>query len=99
MYYLGDKWSLQIFHGLEHEDELKGEMKKWGNIHFEKMGVDNITKIEYNNLLKSSDFWKRVKGDKVLIFQSDAILLREGIEEFLKYDEPLHHHQNEKQVE
>jgi len=86
MYYLSDKWSLQIFHGLEHEDELKGEMKNWGNVHFENMGVDNITKIEYNNLLKSPDFWKRVKGDKVLIFQSDAILLREGIEEFLEYD-------------
>jgi hypothetical protein len=65
MYYLGDKWSLQIFHGLEHEDELKGEMKNWGSIHFENMGTDNITKVEYNNLLKSPDFWKKVKGEKV----------------------------------
>lgn len=86
MYYLGEEWSLQIFHGLEHEDELKGEMKKWGSIHFENMGVNNISKIEYNNLLKSPEFWKKVKGEKVLIFQSDAILLRKGIEEFLDYD-------------
>ena len=86
MYYLGDKWSLQIFHGLSHEDELKGELKKWGSIHFENMGVDNISKIDYNNLLKSPDFWKKIKGEKVLIFQSDSILLRKGIEEFLSYD-------------
>jgi hypothetical protein len=86
MYYLGNKWSLQVFHGLEHEAELKGEMKSWGNVHFESMGINNITKIEYNNLLKSPSFWERVKGEKVLIFQSDSILLRNGIEEFLKYD-------------
>ena len=82
MFYLGNKWSLQVFHGLEHEEELKGEMKSWGDVHFESMGVDNITKIEYNNLLKSPSFWNKVKGEKVLIFQSDAILLRKGIEEY-----------------
>lgn len=40
---------------------------------------------EYNNLLISYDFWN-IPYDKVLIFQHDSMLLREGIDEFLQYD-------------
>ncbi len=82
MFYLGDKWSLQVFHGLEHEEELKGEMKSWGNVHFESMGVDNITKIEYNNLLKSPSFWNKVKGEKVLIFNLTQFFLERVLRSF-----------------
>jgi hypothetical protein len=41
---------------------------------------------DYNNLFKSYEFWDNMPYEKVLIFQVDSKLLREGIEEFLDYD-------------
>lgn len=40
----------------------------------------------YNRLLTSERLWKNLPADKVLIFQHDSMLLRDGIEEFLKWD-------------
>ncbi len=40
----------------------------------------------YNRLLTSERLWKSLPADKVLIFQQDSALLREGIEEFLEWD-------------
>jgi hypothetical protein len=40
----------------------------------------------YNNILKSSDFWKSIKSIKTLIIQDDGVLLRQGIERFMEYD-------------
>jgi hypothetical protein len=36
--------------------------------------------------METVDFWKKVKGKKTLIFQTDSLLLRDGIDEFLNYD-------------
>jgi hypothetical protein len=41
---------------------------------------------KYNKLLKSIKFCDSLPYDKVLIFQTDSRLLREGIEEFLEWD-------------
>ena len=52
------------------------------------------TEQEYNLLLTSKEFWEQIPFDKVLIFQHDSLLLREGIEDFLQYDfvgAPLYH--------
>lgn len=89
MFYLSDskeKWGLQIFHGTENEGFINEFTKNWKNIKLSNLGVDNLSKQEYNNLLMNSMFWEKVYGDKVLIFQNDSILLRNGIDDFLKYD-------------
>lgn len=42
---------------------------------------------DYNRLLTSFDFWGQFTYyDKVLIFQHDSMILRNNIDEFLKYD-------------
>lgn len=42
---------------------------------------------EYNKLLISADFWHEfLEYDRVLTFQSDSMILREGLEEFLAMD-------------
>ena len=43
------------------------------------------TVLEYNKLLTSKRFWRNMP-DKVLIFQHDSMLLREGVDEFLEWD-------------
>lgn len=42
---------------------------------------------DYNKLMTSISFWEYLEEyDRVLIFQQDSMLLRSGIEEFLKWD-------------
>lgn len=52
-----------------------------------KISEGNMTIQQYNNLLTSFEFWDKFKQyDRVLIFQTDTCMMREGIEEFLQYD-------------
>lgn len=41
---------------------------------------------DYNRLLLSKRLWRNLTSDRVLIFQHDSMLLREGIEDFLEWD-------------
>lgn len=48
---------------------------------------DKYTEKLYNELLTTSDFWEVFKDfNRVLIFQHDSGLLREGIENYLEWD-------------
>ncbi len=48
---------------------------------------ENLTIEKYNNLLTTSDFWFNFGDyDRVLIFQSDSMILRPGIEAFYMWD-------------
>ena len=52
---------------------------------------------DYNRILVDTKFWEALDYDKVLIFQCDSMLLREGIDEFLEYDfigAPIHPSRN-----
>lgn len=64
-----------------HKKYLPGWEIKWVNDPCIKSAND------YNNLLTSVKFWSEYQHyEKVLIFQSDSGLLREGVEEFMEYD-------------
>ena len=80
------KWGLQIFHGRENEKMVKAITKKWKNVKYVNLEIDNFTKIEYSDYVKSLDFWDKVLGNNILMFQSDSLLLRYGIDNFLGYD-------------
>lgn len=67
-------------------------LKGWiacGRITFS--AAPNITKYpeEYNRLLLSTDLWKSIKGEHLLIFQTDTVLCRaspHAVDDFLQYD-------------
>ena len=89
MYYLEDsskKWGLQIFHGTKNIEQILNITKNWDNVSLVNLGTDNLTKREYNDMMMTTDFWNKVKGKKILSFQNDSILLKGGIDQFLKYD-------------
>lgn len=64
-----------------HEEFLPPD---WGMLHLNNFVIREIH--DYNRLLGSVYFWELIPFDKVLIFQADSGLLRNGIEEFLEYD-------------
>jgi len=80
------KWGLQIFHGNQNKKLVENIQLSLGNVILTDMGIDNFTHEEHSRYMESTDFWKQVKGTKALIFQTDSLLLRSGIDDFLEYD-------------
>jgi len=56
----------------------------WGVKHLKE---DVKSQMDYNYLLVSEPFWDRlIAFERVLIFQHDSEILREGVDEFLEWD-------------
>ena len=91
MYHLNEtdsniKWGLQIFHGNQNKDIVENIQSSLTNVVLTNMGVDNFTHTQHSRYMESVEFWEQVKGIKALIFQTDSLLLRGGIDDFLEYD-------------
>lgn len=79
--FLPADWDILIFHSVDNQENAR--LVK-GAITIRVGEVNNAE--EYNMLLSSKWFWDIIPFDKILIFQHDSCLLREGIEEFLEWD-------------
>jgi hypothetical protein len=79
LFYLPKYTKLYIF-----STEDNRHLQEMLNCEFHVVEVNDIR--GYNKLLKSKNFWNKIKEENVLIFQEDSRLLREGIEEFYEYD-------------
>jgi len=80
------KWGLQIFHGNQNKELVENIKLSLGNVALTNIGIDNFTHTEHSRYMESVVFWRQVKGTKALIFQTDSLLLRSGIDDFLEYD-------------
>jgi hypothetical protein len=58
--------------------------KDWTIRSYSSLDIKSIK--DYNTLLTSIEFWDSLPFDKILIFQHDSGLLRDGIEEFFEWD-------------
>jgi len=47
---------------------------------------DNLTPSLYSTFLASADFWNKLQGDKILIYQEDSIIFKNNINDFLHWD-------------
>ncbi|MHA7100056.1 DUF5672 family protein [Roseivirga pacifica] len=79
-------WSLYIFHGTNNETYVKKTFSKAPQINFISLETPTINREQYSTLLKTPEFWKKIEAKKVLLFQTDSIMLKKGAESFLKYD-------------
>jgi hypothetical protein len=83
-------WPIQVFHGTKNEKFAKDCLKGVPKVEFVNTGKDNFNSgTEYSQYMLTEEFWNRVKGEHVLIFQTDSIILKNSphrIEEFLEYD-------------
>ena len=48
--------------------------------------LDSLDVGQYNNLLKNPRFWMEIPSEKILIFQTDALIIDKFREEFLRFD-------------
>ena len=80
--YIPSDWGLTIYCSKRNRHLIKDLTRKARVLYVEdKFNVD-----DYNELFKSVKFWDSLPYNKVLIFQTDSMLLKEGIEDFLEWD-------------
>jgi hypothetical protein len=83
-------YGLMIFHGTENEEFIKKGLEGWPNtIYYIPLNKSNLTIEMYNELFKSSSFWQTIQSygcEHALIFQTDTVLLKDTVDDYLKYD-------------
>ena len=82
MHLLDDSWNLIIYHGDENKQYIEDDLKHW-KFQMINLGINNLTPDQHNRLLRTREFWKAISKENILIFQTDACLLRRGIEKFI----------------
>ena len=81
--YLPDDWGLTIYYSRRNKHLIEG-VDFGRETHL--ILIDDINVDQYNNMLKNPHFWSSLPYEKTLIFQSDSMLLKKGIEKFLEFD-------------
>ena len=79
-------WQLQIFHGTENlgtralltADELE-------HVQLIDLRVDNLSNLSHNELMCTHWLWAR-RRRRVLIFPTDSLICRTGVDEFRSWD-------------
>jgi hypothetical protein len=78
-----------IFHGNKNYNFIIDNLQKYFNsyeinrIKLINLNIDNLTVIEYSNMLITQKFWDMIDGEQILIFQTDSCILNYN-EELLK---------------
>lgn len=84
---LGKDWSHTIITGPENYSYYLNMSKRINNnIEVININLINVTHNDYNNLLLNSNFWNKLSGEKILIYQSDSFIFKNNISEFLEWD-------------
>lgn len=86
MYYLKSKWSIIIYHSSENEYFVKNVLKDLPNIEYRLPFTPIYSVSEYNQMMKNYNFYESLKAKKVLIFQTDSLMLKSGIDRFMQND-------------
>jgi len=91
---LSNEWNVIIMHGNNNSEFINNilntELSEYKErIHLENLNVDNLTIQDYNRLLFTEDFYKKIPTEIFLIFQTDSMICpieKDKINDFLKFD-------------
>lgn len=92
MYHLGDRWSLLVFHStgpFGNEKYVRHALRNMAGVEFVPLDDSVHDGSSYNQVLVNVEFWRNLQNmklSKVFIFQTDSVLLRRGMEEFMHWD-------------
>jgi hypothetical protein len=86
MHFLDDSWGLCVVHGGENRTFVEELVRGWGDVMLIDAGVASIDTEGFNELLTRPSFWEQLPSETILMFQTDSILRRRGIDAFLEFD-------------
>ena len=79
-------WPILLIHGTLNEDWAKQQVIGIPNLTIKNCKSPNLSPVAYSNYLTTVAFWGELPFEKILIFQTDTLLLRTGIQSYLSYD-------------
>lgn len=86
MYFLGERWNLHVVCGELSHEYVSRFLRGW-DVHIVKLqGTYRLSADGYNKLLTAPEFWQLFTEEKLLVFQSDALLAGANVAEFECYD-------------
>jgi hypothetical protein len=66
---------IQIFHGNLNKDFILNELKEYIDfIILDNINEDNLTVREYSDMLLTKNFYNKIKGERILLFQTDSCI-------------------------
>lgn len=99
---LGTRFMHTIVCGKDNYNQIKDICQKIKRtINIINLNVSNADRKYYTNLLLSKDFWNKLHGEKILIYQEDSLIFHKNIEPFLQFDyigAPWPHHYKNKNI-
>lgn len=82
---LGPAWNLHIFTSSQNKEWLAKELEPHEYM-VNVFNMPNITREQYSELLMTASFWKLIRTEDILIFQTDCIAFRMWDPSFEVYD-------------
>jgi hypothetical protein len=91
---LSDDWNVIVCHGTVNkefvDDILNTDLKNYkSRVSLIDLGVENLTRAEYNELIASKKFYDFVPTEMLLVFQTDSMIFAKNkhfIDEFMEFD-------------
>jgi hypothetical protein len=84
--HLPNDWAIHVFHGTTNQQYAIDMLSNVSNVRFTQLPLAIMDIPDYNALLKSSSFWQGMAADKVLIFQTDSVMVDHSIGDFMEFD-------------
>jgi len=85
MYFLGESWNL-ILYTYEDNIEWVRSLFPGSDFNIVPLPFPNMNQLLYSFMLMDIAFWKGIREEHILIFQTDCILFKKGIDNYLEYD-------------
>ncbi|CAM9219154.1 unnamed protein product, partial [Ectocarpus fasciculatus] len=89
MLHLGPDWALVVFHSRSNEFFIKYLLRDITGIRFLLLEDDFTTRMAYSAWMKTPALWQKLSDMRyrhALLFQSDSLMLRSDINQYLQYD-------------
>lgn len=91
---LDNRWNFIIFHGKRNKKYIENLIdqklpKEKSRIQLINLHIDNLSIMDYNNLLFTKSFYNYIPTEMFLIFQTDTLIsekYKNNIYDFMKYD-------------
>jgi len=86
MHFLDESWGLCVVHGTENREFVERMVESWGDVLLIDCGMADLPGHAYADYRCTTDFWEQIPAEIILTFETDSILRRPGIDDFLEYD-------------
>ena len=84
---LGKNWSHTVICGNDNYEmmlNICNEISKDINVIKYPLEIKNQT--DYSKMLTTCEFWKKIHGEKILIYQEDSFIFKNNIQDFMHFD-------------